>query len=156
MKLEEEIKQKEFSNEFQKLAVNIIYTNGWLSNLHSKTFSKFDITATQYNILRILRGQHPKPASVNLLKERMLDNKCDASRLVERLRVKGLVEREISKDDRRRADVLISDAGLNLLKNIDEVAHEFNAAFKHINKEEAETLNTLLDKMRGSNNNETE
>lgn len=152
MKLEEEIKQKEFKNEFQKLAVNIIYTNGWLTNLHSKTFSKFDITGTQFNILRILRGQHPNPASVNLLQERMLDNKCDASRLVERLRVKGLVVRKISKDDRRRADVVISDAGLNLLKEIDKVEKEFNIAFQHISKNEAKTLNGLLDKMRGSNN----
>jgi DNA-binding MarR family transcriptional regulator len=151
MKLEEEIKQKEFKNEFQKLAVNIIYTNGWLTNLHSKTFSKFDITGTQYNILRILRGQHPSPASVNLLKDRMLDNKCDASRLVERLRVKGLVERKISKDDRRRADVLISAPGLNLLKEIDQVEQEFNTAFQHLTKDEAKTLNSLLDKMRGNN-----
>lgn len=151
MKLEEEIKQKEFKNEFQKLAVNIIYTNSWLTNLQSKTFSKFDITGTQYNILRILRGQHPNPASINLLKERMLDNKCDASRLVERLRVKGLVKRKISKVDRRRADVVISDAGLNLLKSIDNLEREFNVAFKHISKDEAKTVNTLLDKMRGNN-----
>ncbi|MBL1214627.1 MAG: winged helix-turn-helix transcriptional regulator [Ignavibacteriae bacterium] len=151
MKLEEEIKQKEFKNEFQKLAVNIIYTNSWLTNLQSKTFSRFDITGTQYNILRILRGQHPNPASINLLKERMLENKCDASRLVERLRVKGLVNRKISKVDRRRADVVISDAGLDLLKSIDNVEREFNVAFKHISKDEAKTVNTLLDKMRGNN-----
>ena len=64
MKLEQEIKQKKFKSEFQKLAVNLIYTHGWLVNQQSKTFQKFGITGTQYNILRILRGQFPNPASV--------------------------------------------------------------------------------------------
>ena len=150
MKLEEEIKQKEFKSEFQKLAVNIIYTNSWLNNLHSKIFSKFDITATQYNILRILRGQYPNPASVNLLKNRMLEKQCDASRLIERLRLKNLVERKISINDRRRAEVIISEDGLKLLSDIDKIEKEFNSAFSSLSKSEAEKLNNLLDKMRDS------
>ena len=109
MKLEDEIKQKKFNSEFQKLAVNIIYTHSWLTYSQSKIFEQHGITLTQYNILRILRGQHPNPASVNLLKERMLDKRSDASRMVERLRVKGLVKRKICPNDRRKAEVLITD-----------------------------------------------
>ncbi|MBI1933712.1 MAG: MarR family transcriptional regulator, partial [Ignavibacteriales bacterium] len=65
MKLEEEIKQKKFKSDFQKLAVNLIYSHGWLMNYQKKFFDQYGITGTQYNILRILRGQHPNPVSVN-------------------------------------------------------------------------------------------
>lgn len=151
MKLEEEIKQKEFKNEFQKLAVNIIFTHGWLTYSQSKIFEQYGITLTQYNILRILRGQYPKPASVNLLKERMLDKRSDASRIVERLRIKGLIKRKICPNDRRKAEVLITEIGLELLENLDKHDVELDKAFKHLSTKEAKTINDLLDKMRGNN-----
>ena len=111
MKLEQEIKQPKFRNEYHKLAVNVLYTNGWLVNLYSSLFSKHDITSNQYNILRILRGQYPNPVTINLLKERMLDKMSDASRLVERLRRKGFVKRDLSSKDRRCVDVFITEKG---------------------------------------------
>jgi DNA-binding MarR family transcriptional regulator len=151
MKLEDEIKQKKFNSEFQKLAVNIIYTHGWLTYSQSKIFEQYGITLTQYNILRILRGQHPDPASVNLLKERMLDKRSDASRIVERLRIKGLVKRKICPNDRRKAEVLITEIGLELLENLDKHDLELDKDFKHLSQKEAKTINDLLDKMRGNN-----
>lgn len=149
MKLEEEIKQSKFRNEYHKLAVNVIYTYGWLSNLQSQLFTDFHLTSNQYNILRILRGQYPKPATINLLKERMLDKMSDASRLVERLRVKGFVKRELSSDDRRRVDVIISEKGLKLLSEIDKLDEKSDAIFKNLSPKEAEIINGLLDKLRG-------
>ncbi|MCX7876792.1 MAG: MarR family transcriptional regulator [Melioribacteraceae bacterium] len=149
MKLEEEIKQPKFRNEFHKLAVNIFYTYSWLLNLQNHLFKKYKITSNQYNILRILRGQYPNPATINLLRERMIDKMSDASRLVERLRTKGFVKREICKTDRRRVDVIITEKGLNLLKEIDKLNNQYDAFFKNLNEKEAELLNNLLDKMRG-------
>jgi DNA-binding MarR family transcriptional regulator len=149
MKLEQEIKQSRFRNEFHKLAVNIIFSNGWLMNLQSQLFKNFHITGNQYNILRILRGQHPDPATVNLLKERMVDKMSDASRLVERLRVKGLVKRELCPTDRRTVDVVITDKGLKILAEIDKLNNEYDSFFSNLNEKEAGRLNDLLDKMRG-------
>ncbi len=149
MKLEEEITQKKFKSDFHKLAVNIIYTHGWFMNHQSKYFKKFGITGPQYNILRILRGQHPSPASVNLLKDRMLDKMSDASRLVERLKQKGLVEREICPEDRRRVEVIINEKGLTLLKEMDKIEDSYNKLFKGLTVDEAKILNQLLDKLRG-------
>ncbi|AFN74588.1 transcriptional regulator [Melioribacter roseus P3M-2] len=149
MRLEEEIKQKKFRNEFHKLTVNLHYTNNWLLNIHKSIFERFGITPNQFNILRILRGQHPGSASVNLLKERMLDKTSDVSRLVERLRVKGLVERNRCPNDRRRADVIITEKGLELLKEIDKYNDEFDRALSNLSENEAKLLNDLLDKMRG-------
>ncbi|MDF1612713.1 MAG: MarR family transcriptional regulator [Stygiobacter sp.] len=149
MKLEKEIKQSKFRNEFHKLAVNIFYSYSWLLNLQTNLFKNFNITSNQYNILRILRGQYPNAATVNLLRERMIDKMSDASRLVERLRQKGLVKRGLCKSDRRRVDVIITEKGLNLLKEIDQLNKKYDAFFKNLTESEAETLNKLLDKMRG-------
>jgi DNA-binding MarR family transcriptional regulator len=149
MKLEDEIKQKKFRNEYHKLAVNIFYTHGWLINLYAAFLKKCGITAAQYNILRILRGQYPNPASVNLLKERMLDKMSDASRLVERLKQKDLVDREICLEDRRRVEVVITNKGLKLLEDIDKRDEEADQLFSKLSLGEAKTINKLLDKMRG-------
>ncbi len=148
MKLEQEIKQSKFRNEYHKLAVNVLYTNGWLMNLYSTLFSKYDITSNQYNILRILRGQYPNPATVNLLKERMLDKMSDASRLVERLRIKGFVKRELSPNDRRCVDVIITEKGMKLLAEIDKLNDKHDSFLKNLSESEAKKLNNLLDKLR--------
>ncbi len=148
MKLEQEIKQPKFRNEFHKLAVNILYTNSWLVNLYSNLFSKYDITSNQFNILRILRGQYPNPATVNLLKERMLDKMSDVSRLVERLRIKGFIKRDLKPNDRRCVDVVITEKGLLLLKEIDKLNDKHDSFLTKLSESEAKKLNNLLDKLR--------
>ncbi len=149
MKLEDEIKQKEFASVFNKLAVNIIYTHSWLDYHFQKRFRQFDLTSSQYNILRILKGQYPSNATVNLLKERMLDKMSDASRLVERLRVKGFVERKVSKEDRRKVEVQITEAGLKILHELEVIDRETINLMKNLSEEEAKKINELLDKLRG-------
>lgn len=149
MKLESEIKQTKFRNEKHKLAINLIYSYSWLMNLQAELFVKYDITGSQYNILRILRGQYPKPATVNLLKERMVDKMSDASRLVERLRVKNYIKRELCTADRRRVDVSITQKGLELLAEMDKLNEKYDSFFKNLSEEESNKINELLDKMRG-------
>jgi DNA-binding MarR family transcriptional regulator len=150
MKLEDEIKQvKAFTNEYNKVVVNIIYTYNWLDASTKTFFSDYDITTQQFNILRILRGQYPKPSTINLLRERMLDKMCDASRLVERLRIKDLVERTKASTDKRAVDIIITEKGLELLSKIDQNFPDFENKLQTLSLEEAVTLNNLLDKLRG-------
>lgn len=149
MKLEEEIKQKKFKSDFQKLAVNLIYTHGWLMNFQKKFFDQYGITGTQYNILRILRGQHPNPVSVNTLRDRMLDKMSDTSRLVERLRIKKLLVRNTCKKDRRKSDINITEYGLQVLTELDQIDGEFEKIFQTLSINEIQILNELLDKVRG-------
>ena len=129
MSIEKEIKQSKFRNDLHRLDVNFIYTSNWLYAFQASFLKPFKITSQQYNVLRILRGQHPNPASVKLVRERMLDKMSDASRIVEKLRRKNLAERKISIDDRRVCDVLITDKGLKLLSKIDSVMPEFDKIF---------------------------
>ena len=148
MKLEDEIFQKNFKNDYQKAAINIIYTNNWLNSLFSSFLKENSLSIQQFNILRILRGQHPQPASVKLLKERMLDKMSDASRLVEKLRLKGLIKRTISSTDRRNVDIFITPKGLETLKKHDTIDDLFKKQFSHLNAKEIKQLNHLLDKLR--------
>lgn len=149
MKLEEEIKQKQFSDEYHKLVINIMYTNSWLTNIQSRFFKQYGLSGPQYNVLRILRGQYPKPATVSLIMERMIDKMSNASRIVDKLEKKGLVERKTCPSDRRAVDVIITEKGLGILKELDESELEWKDAVKKITKQEANILNDLLDKLRG-------
>ncbi len=149
MKLEEEIKQKEFKNEYHKAYVNILFTTNWLDSQSKEFFAAFDLTPQQFNVLRILRGKFPEPARVNYIRERMIDKMCDASRIVERLRLKKLVERKICKLDRRSVDVVISTKGQSLLSTIDLEINQLDSVMHKLNPEEIAQLNNILDKLRG-------
>ena len=149
MELEKEIASDKFKNGYHKSVVNLVYTYGWLTNLLKKKLDKHQITLQQFNILRILRGQYPKPATINLLKDRMLDKMSDASRIVERLVQKGMVTRCINQHDRRAVDIMIADQGLELLKELDYDMTGTDILEANLSSEEADQLNYLLDKMRG-------
>jgi DNA-binding MarR family transcriptional regulator len=149
MKLEDEIKQKKFKDEYEKLVVNIIFTGNWMNLTNSKSLKPFGLTLPQFNVLRILRGQHPNPATVNLLIERMLDKSSNASRIVDKLLKKNLVIRKTCKKDRRSVDVLITEKGLGLLRQIDGYNKKWQQIYKALNITEAKKLNSLLDKTRG-------
>jgi DNA-binding MarR family transcriptional regulator len=149
MKLEDEISQNKFRNEYHKAALNIIFTYGWVRTYQEKILKPDGITMQQFNILRILRGQHPKPANIKLIRERMLDRMSDCSRIVEKLRIKGLINRTICSTDRRHVDVIITKKGLDLLAKLDPVTEEADKYFENLNEKEISQLNYLLDKLRG-------
>jgi DNA-binding MarR family transcriptional regulator len=150
MKIEEAINQQHFKNNWQKATLNILYTNNWMHN-KIKTFLKpYGITQQQFNVLRILRGQFPNPLTTSVIRERMLDKMSDASRIVERLCKKGLVEREVCSADKRLVDVLISSKGLDILSEIDKHSAFLDFPSTSLTEEEALQLSDLLDKMRGA------
>jgi DNA-binding MarR family transcriptional regulator len=148
MRLEDEIKQSKFNTPYHKLMLNILYTGNWLREQTSVALEPFNLTPQQFNILRILRGQSPGAASIGLLQERMLDKRSDTSRLVERLRQKGLLERNISMSDRRACEVCITDQGLDLLRKIDEIMSAWEGKLVSLTIADVEQMNQLLDKMR--------
>lgn len=149
MKIEEAIQQKRFVNEHEKLVVNLLYTSKWIEYQESRLFKNFDLTLPQYNVMRILRGQLPNAASVSLLIDRMIDKSSNASRIVEKLRKKGWVDRQICKDDRRRVDVKINKKGLSVLKKADmELGKLHGHHAESLSEKEAAQLNKLLDKLR--------
>jgi DNA-binding MarR family transcriptional regulator len=154
MGLEEDIKQRKFKSQFQKAGINLAFTYSFMVNRNMRMMKKYGLTLPQFNILRILRGQYPKSTTVNDLIDRMLDKSSNASRIVEKLRAKKLVERKVSELDRRAVDVSITQSGLNLLALIDKVEQEFYFGEGALTEEEAIMLNHLLDKGRSIYENE--
>jgi DNA-binding MarR family transcriptional regulator len=150
MKLEDEIKIKGFSNPFQKLMVNILYTGSWLSVIETEHLKPFGISLPQYNVLRILRGQSPNPITINDIIDRMVDKASNASRIVDKLVLKNYAERSISKKDKRAVDVVITKKGKDLLAEVDKLIPIWEVRFKTLTLLQAEKLNELLDKLRES------
>jgi DNA-binding MarR family transcriptional regulator len=148
MSLEKEIRQEKFYSEHQKASINILYTGSWLYNINVAYLKKFDITPEQFNVMRILRGSHPQPMMLLDITARMIDKNSNCTRLVEKLRQKGLVSRIICENNRRQVDISITDKGLQLLKKIDADIPDWARTLQKITKAEAKELNRILDKLR--------
>jgi DNA-binding MarR family transcriptional regulator len=148
MRIEDEIIQPKFKNAMEKAVINLMFTYGWITDRQTQFFKPFDLTGQQYNILRILKGQHPKSISGTAIKARMLDKNSDVSRLLDRLALKQLIEKKTCPSDKRAADVTITPKGLDVLADIEKRSKEFNAILSLTN-EEATQLSDLLDKCRG-------
>ena len=148
MKIEEEIKQQKFKTPLQKAVLNLLYTTSWMQGKQKDIFKTFGITLQQFNILRILRGQHPNSTSATEIKSRMLDKNSDVSRLLDRLLAKKVITKRVSSNDKRAADVNLTEEGLELLKAIDKKQHQIDSVLS-LSDDEALILSDLLDKSRG-------
>jgi DNA-binding MarR family transcriptional regulator len=148
MKIEEEIRQTTFKSAHQKALINLIFTYNWLHNKQQEFFKPFGITPQQFNILRILKGQHPNSISATEIKSRMLDKNSDISRLLDRLILKNLIEKKSCPSDKRASDVFISSEGLILLENLAKHQTDMDQVLQ-LSSAEAEMLSHLLDKSRG-------
>lgn len=149
MQIEDEIQQKQFLNEYIKLDVNIMFTASFLGNFKSDILKPYNISWQQFNILRILKGQHPKPASIKSLTERMVDRTSNASRLVDKLYRKELVDRCTNMEDRRRADVVITEKGQHLLQECsNDLEEKLTKKISALSLEEVRMTNSFLNKLR--------
>lgn len=150
MNIEAELKNSKPMQPRQRAMLNILFTASWLDCSLHRQLRPFGLTHPQYNILRILNGSFPNGLSVLDIKSRMIDRSSNVSRLVEKLRESGLVERVPHTGDRRMVVVSISDAGKKMLADIE------SAGFVNPNKipggklteAEAAELAHLLDKFR--------
>jgi DNA-binding MarR family transcriptional regulator len=149
MKLEDEIKQEVFADPFLKATLNILVTADRISAATNAVLKPFGISNEQYNVLRILRGQHPAVSPLHLITERMISKSSNATRLVEKLRQKGLVDRTICESNRRQVEIVITKAGLHLLDELDPLVTSGSEEFNRITKSETKELNRILDKVRG-------
>ena len=142
--ISKDIKSSFISNKVKAL-INIKYTSNWLNSKENEFFKPYGISPQQYNILRILRGAKER-TKVQIVKDRMIERAPNATRLMDKLCDKNLIERERCEHDRRVVYVKITNQGLVLLSTIDE---NKNLSFlDNLTDKEAETLSNLLDKIR--------
>lgn len=151
MKTIEQELQTIFKNDFLKTRLNIHFTHNFLINLSNEMFRSYGLSPSQFNVLRILRGQYPKTININLIKERMIDKRSDVSRIVDRLVIKDFIHRNECPSDRRQKDVMISKKGLSLLTKMDGCERKLDNQLKHLSVDELDVLNKILDKLRINN-----
>jgi DNA-binding MarR family transcriptional regulator len=148
MGIEKDIHQNTFTNVKQKAIVNLLFTYGWTIERLKNFLAAEDITHQQFNILRILRGANSQPLSTLQIRERMLDKASDTSRIVDRLILKELVQKDTCPKDKRLVDVTITAKGLKLLEKLDARSSAMDEVMNSLTNEEAGQLSDLLDKMR--------
>ena len=149
MKIEEIIKSNSAISIEKRTVLNIMFSQNIIADAFNDILKSFDLSVEQFNVLRILRGQKGKPANMCIIQERMIAKTSNTTRLVDKLLLKGLVNREVCEENRRKMEITITQKGLNLLMELDPKieAHEHLFA-KNLSSQELVQLNLLLEKYR--------
>lgn len=133
----------------KKTVLNISYTGNIIRDGISNILKPFDISIQQFNVLRILRGQKGAPTNLQDIQSRMVSKMSNTTRLVDKLILKGYVERFICEENRRKVEIFITPQGLDFLKKIDPIVdHTETEITSVLSPEELTTLNNLLTKLR--------
>ncbi len=146
--LEQEIQQSKFENEFVKVNINVLFTANWLYNKISLVLKPFNVTHEQFNVLRILKGSHPRSMCQKDILSRMLAPNSNLTLIVKKLVHKGFITVLKCETDRREYQINITDAGIDLLKDIEKGFKDYYKISKSLSVSEAFHLNALLDKLR--------
>ncbi len=150
-RLQHELKKRRpFASPEQEASLNIARTADRFGICFSRLFREYGLTPSQYNVLRILRGEG-KPLPILEVADRMLAAVPGITGLIDRLERLGLIARERSTEDRRVVYVTITEAGLELLGKLDEpVAALHKRLIGHLSPDELRELSRLLEKARQS------
>ncbi len=129
---------------------NLLKTGSWVEERLKKAIKPFNLTHAQLNALYILMESHPKPVCANELKNKILVNNPDITRLLDRLVSKGFVYRDTCSENRRKIDISLTDNGKSLFLKAHDAAKKALGNFfeKQITKEEAKELRRILHKIR--------
>jgi DNA-binding MarR family transcriptional regulator len=146
--LKKRLKQQRFSSVEQEAILNLFVASNYIHSKLDNLCNSFDITLAQFNVLRILKGAHPKGYPRGEITKRMVEPAPDVTRLIDRLVIDGLVERFISEEDRRLSMSRITKKGINLLTKINPEVDQFLSDYSSaLNKNEKETLSVLCEKL---------
>ncbi len=150
-RLQQELKKKKpFASAEQEAILNILRTSDWLDNRLGRLFREYGLTNSQYNVLRILRGEG-KPLPSLEIADRMIQVVPAITGLIDRLEQQSLVVRRRCTEDRRVVFVEITDKALGILKEIDKPLDQLHKQLVgHLSVAELAGLSRLLEKARKS------
>ena len=143
-------RRKEFTSLAEEAQVNIVRTGNLLAVGVERVLKPHGITATQYNVLRVLRAAEPDGLSRNQVRERLLSHMPDATRLLDRMEKAGLVtrSREVG-DDQRLVTTRITEHGRRLVHKLDGVVdEEHQRQLGHLSEKQTRKLIKLLTLVR--------
>jgi DNA-binding MarR family transcriptional regulator len=149
MRIEEIIKTTFPMAQEKKALLNVMYTQNVIADQFNELLKPFDLSAEQFNVLRILRGQKGNAVNMCMIQERMIAKTSNTTRLVDKLLLKELVLREICPENRRKMEITITPKGMELLKQLDPMVEAHEKKFgNNLSEKELAQLNTLLEKFR--------
>ncbi|MBS1783037.1 MAG: MarR family transcriptional regulator [Bacteroidetes bacterium] len=148
MKLEDALKSNRFESERQKASINVVYTAYWIKCHFSNAMKELGLTIEQFNVMRILRGKHPKAMCVRDIGSRLVEKSSNVPRIIDRLVAKNIVKRTTSKSDKRETLIELTEIGLSQLEIASKSASQTTNNIIGITEEEAQTLNSILEKIR--------
>ncbi len=134
---------------YKRALISVLYTGYLVSDRLNEQLKPFGLSEQQVNVLHIIKKQDCQPCNLCNIQEQMMHKMSNATRLVEKLRLKGLVTRDVCEDNRRRVEICITEKGLQLLDAIEKKLRKYH--FEHETKltdQEYTQLANLLDKMR--------
>jgi DNA-binding MarR family transcriptional regulator len=141
--------RRHFDSLQQQAFLNLWRTYDRLRGLEDDLFSQHDLTPQQYNVLRLLRGEHPQSLPTLSLAARLVSRAPDITRILDKLAERGWIARERPADNRRLVLVGITPAGLALLKKLDRPVRECHEAqIGHLSAAELRSLIDLLERAR--------
>lgn len=145
-----DVHKRKYQDEHHRLRINLMDTYGWVKSKVKNYLDGYELTQQQFNVLRILRGNHPEPLTTRVITERMIDRNADTSRVVDRLVTKGLTRKVPCYKDKRLVHVHITDEGLTLLSKMDEKRDQLDNITNRLSEDQVKTLNQLLDELKGN------
>lgn len=150
--LRSELRQtKPFPSLEEEAFLNIERTEAMLADFFEQTLKPHGITATQYNVLRILRGAGEDGLCRNEIRDRLVTRMPDVTRLLDRMEACGLIKRTRSREDRRLVGTELTPKGRHLVDSLDAVVSaEHHARLGHLTAEQLRTLIDTLTQIRGT------
>jgi DNA-binding MarR family transcriptional regulator len=134
-----------FDTPEQEVFLNLWRTYDCLRALEDELFSQYELTAQQYNALRLLKAARPGSLPTLVLASRLVSRAPDITRLLDRLEDRGLVRRHRPAENRRQVLVTITDAGMVLLRQLAGPVRECAARqLGHLSTEQKQQLTALL------------
>lgn len=148
--MKSEFPQNPLKNDYHAAYTNVLYTASWFNLQATKSLKPFQISPQQFQVLRILHQVESNAVTVKTLSEKMIDKMSNTSRLVEKLKQKGLVEREASNEDRRRVNVSLTPSGLELIERAAKIVEKkVEELMYRISQEDVILLNQILNRLHG-------
>jgi DNA-binding MarR family transcriptional regulator len=145
MKIEEEIEQRQFDSLQHKAGMNIIFTANWLLNQYAAVLKPIDLSLQQLNVLAILKGQPDRTATVNVIRNRMIDRMPNVSRLLNKLMEKKLISKDRDLTDQRIVFIKLTEKGEKVARMGKEL---FQKVSYGLTNKQAGILNELLEEIR--------
>jgi DNA-binding MarR family transcriptional regulator len=146
--LEKEIKQAKFDNEIMKANINVLFTANWLYNKISANLKPRNLTHEQFNVLKILKGSHPRSMCQKDILSRMIAPNSNVTLIIRKLVYKKLIQVTQSEIDKREYQINITQQGIKLLEEIDMDFKKRQKPLGNLSISEASRLNVLLEKLR--------